>query len=122
MIILCFIPCVGLFAAIYMWWKFAEKMGKPGPVALCLLVLVLNLLMPYYIVPHVGIQTEPQSGSEPYAARTHFYIQSRRYPFWNEAEISFQVRSGCEAVDHELAANGVNAHHHRNRGSVAVIG
>ena len=50
MIILCFIPCVNICVLVYMWWKFAEKMGKPGPVALCIFVPILNILMPYYIV------------------------------------------------------------------------
>lgn len=48
-IVLCFIPCVNLFAFIYIWWKVAEARDKPGPIALLMLVPVLNLAVPLYI-------------------------------------------------------------------------
>ncbi len=37
-IILYLVPCTFLFVWIYNWWKIAEKRGKPGPIAIALLI------------------------------------------------------------------------------------
>jgi hypothetical protein len=49
-IILCFVPCVNIAAIIYIWWKFAESMGKPGPVGIAMIIPCVNIFIPYYIV------------------------------------------------------------------------
>ena len=48
-IVLCFIPCVNIAVYIYMWWKIAERRGKPGAIALAMLVPVVNFFVPLYI-------------------------------------------------------------------------
>lgn len=48
-VLLCFIPCLNLIAFVYIWWKIAERRNKPGPIALAMLVPVVNLLVPLYI-------------------------------------------------------------------------
>lgn len=48
-IVLCFIPCVNLAVYIYIWWKVAERRGKPGPIALAMLIPVVNFFVPLYI-------------------------------------------------------------------------
>ena len=41
--LLCFIPYVGVFPAIWIWWKITEARGKPGPLSLVLLIPCVNL-------------------------------------------------------------------------------
>jgi len=48
-IILFFVPCVNLGVGIYAWWKIAEKRGKPGPVALAILIPCVGWFVPLYI-------------------------------------------------------------------------
>jgi hypothetical protein len=48
-IVLMIIPCVGIIAAVYMWWKICEARGKPGPLALLMLVPVANLGLILYL-------------------------------------------------------------------------
>lgn len=48
-VVLCLIPCVNLFALPFIWWKIAEKMGKPGPIGLLVIVPCVNLLVPLYL-------------------------------------------------------------------------
>lgn len=48
-ILLAIIPVLGAFlalaATIYIWWKIAERLGKPGWWSLLLLVPVVNLVI-----------------------------------------------------------------------------
>lgn len=48
-LLLCFIPYVGIIPAIYMWWKVCERRGKPGPLALAMLIPCLGLAVPVYV-------------------------------------------------------------------------
>lgn len=48
-IILMLIPCVNLFVLIYTWWKIAEARGKPGPIAIALIIPVVGFFVPLYI-------------------------------------------------------------------------
>ncbi|MCC7433448.1 MAG: hypothetical protein IT363_02100 [Methanoregulaceae archaeon] len=48
-IVLLFIPCVNLFVAIYTWWKIAERRGKPGAIAILMVVPFINFFVPLYI-------------------------------------------------------------------------
>lgn len=48
-ILLMFVPCVNIFAAVYIWWKIAERRGKPGPLAIGMLVPVVNFFIMLYI-------------------------------------------------------------------------
>lgn len=48
-IVLLLVPCVNGGVFIYTWWKIAEKRGKPGPIALALLVPVVGFFVPLYI-------------------------------------------------------------------------
>lgn len=48
-IVLFLIPCFNFFLGIYIWWKIAEKRGKPGPIALAILFPILGFFVPLYI-------------------------------------------------------------------------
>lgn len=47
------IPIIGsiasLAAMIYMWWLICEKLNKPGPLALLMLIPVVNLVFMLYL-------------------------------------------------------------------------
>ncbi|MHB8637399.1 MAG: DUF5684 domain-containing protein [Fimbriimonadaceae bacterium] len=47
-VVIPFIPCINI-ASVWIWWKVAERMGKPGWVSLFLFVPCLGLGVPYYI-------------------------------------------------------------------------
>jgi len=44
-----FVPCVGFFAAIYVWWKICELRGKPGILSVLMLIPGVNLLVALYL-------------------------------------------------------------------------
>jgi membrane protein implicated in regulation of membrane protease activity len=48
-LILFFVPCVNIFAIIYVWWKICERRGKPGPLAILMIVPCVGWFVPLYV-------------------------------------------------------------------------
>lgn len=48
-VILMLIPCVNIIPLAIVWWRIAERMGKPGPVGLLCFVPILGILIPPYL-------------------------------------------------------------------------
>ena len=49
LIILFFVPFINIVVGIYMWWKLCEARGKPGPLALVLLIPLVGIFVPIYL-------------------------------------------------------------------------
>ncbi len=44
-ILLLFVPFANIIAGIYIWWKIAERLGKPGWWSLLLLIPIVNIVI-----------------------------------------------------------------------------
>lgn len=43
------IPCVNFFFSLYVWWKVAERCGKPGILGILMWIPLVNLLVAFYL-------------------------------------------------------------------------
>ena len=42
-------PLIGMGLFIYIWWLICERLGKPGPLSLLMLVPIANIVLPLYL-------------------------------------------------------------------------